>query len=928
MKTITATRAFAPTTPAADGMARIAGLPSSVVPRASVAASSVAVPAGRLEIEFARKSLEQALKRTYVPAPAPGSLGRGLARYGPLALGLLAWTFLTSGGERNLAVLVGKLPNYVSEAELQMASQVVGGSDSNAQKNRAGLDTSDKLGQFIVGAAALGWLHRDGKITGPMLTQALSRLKANIVAGRPASQGIFDAPPRSVPLNNPTRPRDTGTQAHSNRVPQTTDAPPRPVPRVSPLPTVEPNRPVPNVSPLPTVPKPGRKDGTANRSPDGAVDPNVKTRSSGSTRKPDLPDIPKDFDHTEAGLTKLLKSAGSRTLQQRVENYRSGRTTREQATQGLDDAAKTRMNTWLDAIDRSRMTAGGATGGRSVTAGVSSDATKSDFPAVKASKNVYPDGQANVKNKIVKSLTGATSGAIQRGQAVQLANLIGDKYKNEADALKIATITGELLKAGHSVERVAYALASSVKNADAFRHLGGGANIENKTQADNFIARFVKIKDLPKDQRASALTDLISGNSLKRAVEPKKQDAVGNTAASPAQTKLPTPPALDTSNWNLPMGEAGETFFGKLPIPTKYLPQSNPSQSTPATPAGRGKAKSFKELEASLLGGETEERSVAFIGNNFGKTARTPNEQFAINLFKDQKSIASHFLKRPLADRPGQSPTAFSYGGHAVEGLFANITGKTYTEIAKKILVRVDELVKAGVLVKIGAGASNGVYLHKPTQQVVRIGRISSNELQATAGFSKIGDKGVGAKIDLSRSLYLPSELISAAKTEGFAVLFMERVPGMRLQGNGYLLSSSAKEKIASAVADALVTMHMNNKTHGDFGTHNVNVTVNGEVRIIDFDLAGSTRSNWNVSNDLDGMTSVLLELYPSSRSYSKEQVRAVVLNLYLKAVDRLVGPDRKSDLYKKHPELYESHVARFNAKKDALKQNAAAAFK
>ena len=223
---------------------------------------------------------------------------------------------------------------------------------------------------------------------------------------------------------------------------------------------------------------------------------------------------------------------------------------------------------------------------------------------------------------------------------------------------------------------------------------------------------------------------------------------------------------------------------------------------------------------------------------------------------------------------------------------------------------------------------SNGVYLHKPTQQVIRVGRISSNGLQASVGFSKIGAKGVGAQLDLGKSLYLPNELISAAKTEGFAVLFMERVPGMRLEGNGYLLSSRAKMKALSAAADALVTMHLNNKAHGDFGAHNVNVTANGEVRIIDFDLSGSINRPWKVSNDLEGMVGILLELYPNSRRSSFEKVRSLVLDVYIEAVDRLAGPDRNAEVYKNRPELYESHVARFNQKKDALKTNARDAYR
>ena len=919
MTAITATPSIGMPTLGADRFAQIAGLPSSTATRASVGAS-LTPAAERLEIEFARKALEQAFKRTYVPVAAPsGSWGRNLAKAGPLALGFLAWMFLTSGGERNLGVLLGKIPGYVSADDLQMASEAATSAGWNTQKKPAGLDTSDKLGRFIVGAAELGRLYQQGKITQPMLAAGLSRLHANVVAGRPPAQGLFDPPRRTTPPQNFTPARPTRSPTKPTTTTQKTRTSAKPVPQVPPLPKVNSTVTVPAVAPLPKIATPVRPDGKA------------APRSQGSpVRRPDLPTFPKEFDYTDAGLTKLLKSAGSATLRQRVNDYRNRRTTRDQATHGLKGATKASMNSWLDAIDRSRLPPGGANGGRSAAVASGSGATKTEFPPVKASKNILPDGQPNLKNKIVKNLISATDGKLSRGQAVQLANLIGDKYPKEVEALKIAALAAESINSGHSIERIAYALASSVRHSKLLQHLMNSPTVDDRTHADAFIKRCESVKNLPQDQRAEAVVNLISGKTTtRRQVETTEKLPTTNTAATlPVSGTKPVPPGLDTSSWNLPMGETGDTFFGKQRVSTNYLPRSNPSQTGETTALEGGKPKSFKELQASLLGSSEEDRSLSFIGNKFRSVARNPNEQFAIDLFKTEKSIANHFLKRPFADRPGESPTSFLYGGHAVQGAFANITGKNYTEIAKKILLKVDELVKSGVLIKIGAGGTNGVYLNKQTQQVIRVGRVSSNELQASIGFSKIGDSKVGAKIDLAQSLYLPNELDMTGKTEGFAVLVMERVPGMRLAGNGYLLSSSAKAKIAPAVADALVSMHLNNKAHGDFGTHNVNVTATGEVRVIDFDLSSPVKNPRSLSNDLDGLVSVLLELYPSSRAYGKEQVRAVAIDLYVKALDRAAGPDRNAEIYKKHPELYAPHVARFNAKKQALKNAASNAFK
>lgn len=114
------------------------------------------------------------------------------------------------------------------------------------------------------------------------------------------------------------------------------------------------------------------------RSPasDGTVQARAQTQAAGrlskapkaSNEAPRLPEPPKEVDHSAAGLSRAFKSIKNVMLQQRLSDYQKGRSTREQATEGLKGEERTRMNGWLDAIDRSRLPPGGATGGRSASA--------------------------------------------------------------------------------------------------------------------------------------------------------------------------------------------------------------------------------------------------------------------------------------------------------------------------------------------------------------------------------------------------------------------------------------------------------------------------------------------------------------------------------------------------------------------------------
>jgi hypothetical protein len=353
--------ASSPTAPGSDRLFQIARIPGP---------APLAPPAQRLELEFAKRALEQALKRTYVPAPVPGaSWGRTLSRLGPLALGFMASMFFTSGGERNLAVLMGKLPDYVSADDINTAAQAATSAGWNADSRPAGLNTSDKLGQFIVGAAELGKLYQAGKIDLAVLATGLTRLQANIIAGRPPTQGVFDAPERKAPSKTTTPHQKTIPQVQPKQATRKVNSTPQPVPRVPVLPSVDPARNVPTVSPIPGP--------------------------------PELPDFPKEFDYTPSALVKLLRKAGSRMLQQRVDDYLNRRTTRAEATEGLQGKTKERMNRWLDAIDRSRLPPGGARGGRSST--VSATGSTENSNATRAARRTKSERQRAIGQRILKA---------------------------------------------------------------------------------------------------------------------------------------------------------------------------------------------------------------------------------------------------------------------------------------------------------------------------------------------------------------------------------------------------------------------------------------------------------------------------------------------------------------------------------------------
>ena len=112
-----------------------------------------------------------------------------------------------------------------------------------------------------------------------------------------------------------------------------------------------------------------------------------KTAGPPSIEKPPSPTLPKEIDHSREGFEKSMASAGQVMIEQRLNAYRSGRISREEATRGLGGDELGRMNEKLDAIDRSKLPPGGATGGRKSTdSGASSPDGSNPTQAARRSK--------------------------------------------------------------------------------------------------------------------------------------------------------------------------------------------------------------------------------------------------------------------------------------------------------------------------------------------------------------------------------------------------------------------------------------------------------------------------------------------------------------------------------------------------------------
>jgi hypothetical protein len=162
-------------------------------------------------------------------------------------------------------------------------------------------------------------------------------------------------------------------------------------------PTATARRPVPKVAPLPVVSQQYQPVGQVAKLPALA-----RSQKSGSPtiEKPPSPTFPKTIDHSAAGSKKAMDRMGDVMREQRVNDYRNGRTTREAATQGLSGEALTRTQAALDDIDRSKMPPGGATGGRA-SAAANESATDAAKPTG-ATRRTKAERVRDISKKILK----------------------------------------------------------------------------------------------------------------------------------------------------------------------------------------------------------------------------------------------------------------------------------------------------------------------------------------------------------------------------------------------------------------------------------------------------------------------------------------------------------------------------------------------
>jgi hypothetical protein len=328
--------------------------------------------------------------------------------------------------------------------------------------------------------------------------------------------------------------------------------------------------------------------------------------------------------------------------------------------------------------------------------------------------------------------------------------------------------------------------------------------------------------------------------------------------------------------------------------------------------------------------------SVAFGGVGTGgdapeSAARGANQKFAQNLFSNETRLADQYRQRALGDKPGQSPTTAFYGGHATSGLFAGIGGATRTEVMANVSARVTSLVESGQLTPLddaGNGSFNRVYVQQSTGQIVRVGLVTSDELSGSNAMSKLQGQGkaAGTRIDLAQSLYAPSRLTRGGlQSKGLGVLVMERVPGQPVSHSLASLNATDRAKIVPQLADAIVAVHLSGRVHGDIAQRNVMFDpLTGQVRLLDFGNASRSKDTTLIAADLTNFALIIHRLSPAGQGSFEPPASLAALRQakmsYFQAVDRLPGPDRSAPIYRQHAELYEKHVAQFEARRDALK--------
>jgi hypothetical protein len=269
-----------------------------------------------------------------------------------------------------------------------------------------------------------------------------------------------------------------------------------------------------------------------------------------------------------------------------------------------------------------------------------------------------------------------------------------------------------------------------------------------------------------------------------------------------------------------------------------------------------------------------------------------------------QKKGAARFNSTPLSQGFSTPPTAFRYGGHATQGLFSDITGKSAKEIEIKVQRRVEKYVREGTLVLLAEGELNKVYQEfkdgKPTGTLYRIGIASSTELQEMRGLPNANAQ-LGAPVDFNRSLFVPKYMqIALNQSSGFAVLAMLNV-GTPFYDSFPQLTAEKKLVALQSTMTALAKFHMLGRTHNDL--HLENILLNDKQVATIIDPARTTRGFQRSEESFGDLLYVANEMRSLgiSKAEFKEAYRAALLGLPAPggAAARIVFERRRSAVLK-----------------------------
>jgi hypothetical protein len=250
----------------------------------------------------------------------------------------------------------------------------------------------------------------------------------------------------------------------------------------------------------------------------------------------------------------------------------------------------------------------------------------------------------------------------------------------------------------------------------------------------------------------------------------------------------------------------------------------------------------------------------------------------------------------------GNTPTAYRWGGHALEGPFSSVRGHTLQGIRDEVQVIVAQHLWSGRFVEIGGGGSATVYLDTVSKTIYRVGVLSSSGLQTHVGLAKLKiDRPVTVDIYVKSSLYIPNEigLLQTGQSDGWGVIAMKD-GGQQLGRVFPKLSRTDQKPILKDIFLGIAQMHLLGYSFADLTSVNVLVGKKNQVRFIDFEFCQRESPR-----NLEPWDDFLFLMKDAKVSYGLSE--RVVRRLYIEAINQIPIPTGRSA-----QEI-------FNAKKAAL---------